>query len=654
MSIDDTILNQSLFVKDWIEANTAYFKLQYPNTNEEDLKKILYGIVKKYLTNHDVYLHNDYQDDMRIDSDLLKLYDWFHTSKPIAAGNGTFFYPHNKKRSPIQNVIDGRISARKRYQKERDNHILSGGDTSSYAYRYYDMMQMEAKVSINAIYGSFGARTFQFYNIYTAASTTGTAQSLISTTAMAFETFLTNSVKFKSLGEMVTFLGNILVFDEKQLTLHGLKIYNDKEMIYNHLKKQFVKFEPSYGPIIKQFLEYRTDEELTRIYYMNNLYKFVENDIIKERIIHIFDVTTSFRNPNEVPENIVDDLNFVWSYCREFVFCNHMVVCQIDRLKHDVRSNVILIDTDSNVINIKPWVDWTEKEIWSNSSSTMEPNDMRFCSVNVIAFLVTKMARELLDRYAKNCHVDEQYYSRINTKNEFYFPTILLANVKKRYIAHIKLKEGKEVSKIELKGHDFKKAGSSADIEREIMGIIKKNIIDHPTVDVVQIMNDVAALERRIRKSITDRQRTYLVRMNCKVAKVYADPYSEGAFTGPLLWNLIYPDSEILIPDKCDIVFINIPNEAILMEKLGSKYPDIAETIRKNIFYSGIKGLEKGLKYLALPNDGSLIPEWVSCVVDMERIVTRNVGTFYPVLKALKFTTITTGDNEYATNILDV
>ena len=62
------------------------------------------------------------------------------------------------------------------------------------------------------------------------------------------------------------------------------------------------------------------------------------------------------------------------------------------------------------------------------------------------------------------------------SEKEFYFPKILLANVKKRYIAHIKLKEGKEVNKIELKGHDFKKAGSSADIENDLMNIIKKNV----------------------------------------------------------------------------------------------------------------------------------------------------------------------------------
>lgn len=653
--ITDEELLQSKFIKEWVEDNIIYFKLEYPNVSEDRLREVLMKVAKKYIINRKAFLHNDYQDDMRIDADLLKLYDWYHKNKPIAAGNGTFFFPHDKKYCPVQNVIDGRISDRKMYQRTRDEYIGPGGDTSSYYYRYFDMMQMEAKVMINAIYGSFGASTFQLYNQYTAASTTGTAQSLISTTAMAFEAFLTNSVKFKSLDQLITFLGNVLVKDDKNLSVKGLKIYDDKDMIFNRLKNQIVNYKESYTPILKRFLMYRTPEELTRIYYVNNLFALIENPIIMNRLIRIYDVTKSFRNPNDVPENIQDDLMFIWEYCDEFVFYNHSYSEQINRLKHDVRSTVILIDTDSNVINIKPWVDWTRDNLWDKSTTTMDETDKQFCSVNILAFLVTKMARELLDRYAEDCHVLKKYQSRLNTKNEFYFSKILLANVKKRYIANIKLKEGKQVNKIELKGHDFKKAGSSADIEQDLMTIIKKNIINHPLIDVVQIMTDVAKLERKIRNSIKNRERTYLVRMNCKVAKVYADPYSEGAFTGPLLWNVVYPDNIIMVPDKCDIVFISIPNEKVLNEKLGTKYPEVAETIRKNIFHSGIKQLEtKGLKYLALPNDGSLIPEWVLEVVDTERIVTRNAGTFYPVLKALTFTTITAGDNEYASNILDI
>ena len=513
---------------------------------------------------------------------------------------------------------------------------------------------MEAKVKINAIYGAFGASTFQLFNIYTAASTTGTAQSLISTTAMAFESFLANAVKFKTLGEFMTLVGNVLVKDDKKLSVQGLKLMNNRDFMFEYFKHQFMDYREEYTPVIKNVLKNRNVEELTRLYYINNLFAFIENDMIKSRLIHIYDVTTSFRNPNEVPENIQEDLNFIWEYCREFVFYNHSATEQINRLKHDKRSRVILIDTDSNVINIKPWVDYTQENLWNLSSTSMDETDKRFCSVNILAFLVTKMARELLDRYAADCHVLPRYRHRLNTKNEFYFPKILLANVKKRYIASIKLKEGKQVNKIELKGHDFKKAGTSANVEKELMTIIKRDIIDDPLINVFSLMTSVAKLEKKIRKSIENRERTYLVRMNCKSEKSYAEPYSEGAVTGPLLWNLLNPDNEIRIPDKCDVVFLNLTSERILNEKLAPKFPREAELIRENFFNSPIKELRKGVKYLALPNDGSKIPEWVYPVIDVERVVTRNAGTFYPVLKALTFTTIKAGDNEYSSNILNV
>lgn len=648
-------VSKSMFIHDWVEDNVLYFKLQYPQADEEVLRKILFDIAREHTKNHKAHLHNDYQDDMIVNTDLLKLYDWYHKNLPIAAGNGTFFYNQDVKKSPIQNVIDGRISARKHYQGVRDQYIGPGGDTSSYEYQYYDMMQMEAKVKINAIYGAFGARTFQLYNIYTAASTTGTAQSLISTTAMAFEAFLSNAVKFKSLGEFMTLVGNVVAKDEHHLSLQGITLHTDVEELFQHFKSQFVEYKEKYTPIIKNLLRNRSAEELTRLYYTNNLFAFLENDMFMRRLRHIYDVTTEFRNPNNVPDNIQEDLHFLWEYCDEFVFYNHAYTEQINRLKHDKRSRVILIDTDSNVINIKPWVDWTREKLWITSSSVMDATDMQFCSVNILAFLVTKMARELLDRYADDCHVLPRFHARLNTKNEFYFPKILLANVKKRYIANIKLKEGKQVNKIELKGHDFKKAGSSADIEAELMKIIKDDIIDDPLINVVKLMQDVSKLENRIRDSIANRERTYLVRMNCKVAKAYADPYTQGAFTGPLLWNIMNPDNEILIPDKLDIVFLKIPNERVLDEKLAPKFPKEADIIRRNIFHGGIKKLEEnGVKYLALPNDGSKIPEWVYPVLDIERTVTRNAGTFYPVLKALTFATIKAGDNEYASNILNV
>lgn len=649
--IDESVLQQSIFLREWIESNVVYFKLQYPHAPESELRKILEDIVIKHTKVPRAYLFNDYQDDTRIDTDLLKLYDWYKTSKPIAAGNGTFFYNHDKKFSPVQKVIDNRIKARKDYQKIRDQYI---NDITSYDYRFFDMMQAEAKIKINSIYGSFGAPSFQLYNLYTSSSTTGTAQSLISTTGIAFEAFLSDNVKFKSLDECINLIGNVVQYKPTE-DINMLKFIKDPAIVFTRFKNHFTEYKDEYTSIIMRILNNLSPDKLTRLYYINNLYALCDNSVIQSALISIFNKTSSFRNPNNVPPEIQDDLELIWNYCNDFVFYNHAFTERINRLKNDKRQSVTLIDTDSNIINIDPWVEYLTTNIIPNSKTTMELNDQQFCSVNTLAYLITQMVRKLLDKYCDDCNVLERYWPRINMKNEFYFPKLLLSQVKKRYIASIRLKEGKEIfpPKIELKGHDFKKAGVNEDIEHEIMKIIQKCIIDDELVNIPLMLQMVDKLEDNIRKSIRNRERTYLIRMNCKSPMAYKEPMTEGAVTGPIIWNTIYTNNEILIPDKLDVVFLKMTGERDLA-KIEKDFPREASIIRNDILNSGIPEFKKGFKYLALPNDGSIIPEWAIPIIDEERIVARNIGTFSPILKALGFHTITSGDNEYASNILNV
>ena len=58
-------------------------------------------------------------------------------------------------------------------------------------------------------YGSAGAPTSRFFNIYTAQSITATGQSLISTTETAFEYMMEFNNKFIDTDECIQFLYNI-------------------------------------------------------------------------------------------------------------------------------------------------------------------------------------------------------------------------------------------------------------------------------------------------------------------------------------------------------------------------------------------------------------------------------------------------------------
>ena len=446
--------NDNLFLEKWKEENYKIFSKMYPELSKQDIMEVLEEEIQKNFNDPKTYIHNDYQDDMMINQPMTTLYRFCKEKKPILAGNGTLFYNQDRVSSPIADLIDDRIKARKDYQKIRDT-FPPGSDE----YNHYDMMQMEAKIRINSIYGSFGATTFQLYNKYTAASTTGTAQSLISTTGISFEAFIGNNVKFKTFSECMVFMMNI-ISEEYTLPELSIRKCSDREVIYNMMVDNFEKkvFDPSvHEDILREFIGTLDTEALTKIYYKNHIYEFLSNDCIMEILQSAFNKMENFNNPNNVPDIIKDDMALLWEYCKEYVFYNHAYNERINRLKNDKRKVVKLIDTDSNLVYVQPWVDFLEENLIPRCKRMkMDEDTKMFACVNVLAYLVTSMLRSLLDKYCADCNVLERLMPRINMKNEFCFTTLLLSNVKKRYVAKIVLKEGKPVVKTEIKGQTEK------------------------------------------------------------------------------------------------------------------------------------------------------------------------------------------------------
>ena len=650
--VNDKVIQKSVFLQSWINENLESLKLLYPDADQNKLKSILEDIVKEKCTDRAAVIHNDYQDDSTVQCSLLSLANWIDSDRPICAGNGTFFKNHDKVVSPIQHVIDNRIAARKSYQKIRDQY-----DENSYEYSYYDMMQAEAKIKINSIYGSFGTTTFQLYNKYTASATTGTAQALISATEQGIEAFLSNNVLFRSLDECIIYITNILTKDiYTDEILHSVTPISDPMTVFNLLKSRFYEYLDSYTPIIMRILSNISTDELTKIYYKNNIYALMDNDIMQTTLKRIFHITKEFKNPNNVPENISQDLDFVWAYCDELVFYNHSYTEPIKRLKECMRESVVLIDTDSNIVNIEPWVDYLKDTVWYTSESSMDEEDLTFASVNIIAFLITKMIRGLLDSFAERRKVLDRFKPRLNMKNEFYFTRMILAKVKKRYMSAIALKEGRlfNPKKIDIKGHDFKKAGVNQDIHDSIVRIAKDYILEPKEINIGAILRELDSLENDIRESLKKGERKYLLRLNCKVMKAYKNPMSQGSVKGPLLWNIIYPENEIMIPDKLDTLIIKIKSEKDL-DIIKDRFPKEYDKLVNDVFNGPIQEFHRDLTYLSLPNNGEPIPEFIRPFIDVDKIISRNIGTFLPVEEALGLVTgAGSQDLSYFTNILDI
>ena len=195
--------------------------------------------------------------------------------------------------------------------------------------------------------------------------------------------------------------------------------------------------------------------------------------------------------------------------------------------------------------------EYLEQNIYQHTSTTLEAEDMKFLSVNILAYMITQMLSELLAYYCKTCNVLDRMAGKINMKNELYFPKILLSKVKKRYIAQIRLREGKVIDppKPEIKGHDFKKAGTSEKTEAALKDIIQNCILvpEVNPVDVSGMNSKLFQFENEIRESLKNGERNFLTRMNCKQPIAYDEKtrMSQGAVLGVLLWDTLNPDNVI-------------------------------------------------------------------------------------------------------------
>ena len=637
--IDPDVVKRSSLIERWMTENIRKFNMIYPGIDEKELGSILLDIIQQKGTNSKTLLHNNYQRQ-EVSSTVLDMYDWVQNRKPIIAGGGTYFMNQRKAHSPIYTVIKRRKKDRKFYQHRRDTHPLG-----SYEWFHDEMMQGESKVKINAIYGSFGTPSFQFYNLYTAAATTLTSQMMIAATGIAIEAFMSDSPVYESIDDVLYFFDCVFSREEYKYNYSVLPVISDWRIVAErYISKMKVPSELKLIDIaiIERALKNCTEEQLTRLYYKNNLYAFLDTPLIHGILIDIFNTNTNFLNPNDIPPELQTYMDMLWNYAEEFVVWNHNWTERIRRLATQERRAVIGVDTDSNMVHLQPFVDYLETSIWYCAEyNTQTRQEKEFMSANIATALLTKMIRKLLDRHTEQCNVLPEEAADINMKNEFLWSRCLWTPVKKRYVTKVLIKEGKiipEGSKIELdiKGFDFKKAAVNKSIADKLANIILIHIMRPEKINISNILRELDALEKEIIQSVTSGERDYCLRMSCKEPRAYARPESQGAVISVQLWNLIYPENPIQIPTKCDVVLLK-GVKMNRLEPLRKDYPEQIQKIEKYIFDGPNKAYyaKHGLKYLALPNDGSRVPKMFLPLIDVNWTLTRNLGTFDSIMASL-------------------
>lgn len=650
-------MSERIFLKEWKKENIRLIKVVHPDWDEEKINKKLNEIIDKKLKNPECALVNNYINKTATTT-LLDLYDYIKKYNPIIAGGGVLFKNQNEAINPPAIFLDGALKKRKEIKKG-----LKTAVQGSYEYKAIDRAQLTEKVVANSYYGASGNEASTFYNIYTALATTASGQSLISTMMCAFENFYSNNVKFYDIGDFLLYVKNATKKKEVFIEIADMPDPNMKQLvnkIHGMFKyTRYVLQKEENRRIIADTLSNLNELERKQVFYASNLFPFIKIPSVEKLILKIIYTTKSFKDPNVIPEEAKDLLDYFWELLQSWVVYCFPAFNRINRLKFEKRKCVVTIDTDSNMININRWMEHLDKIIDINKTISKNENEVMYIKCNTLCAIVTKYTQVVLANYCKHANIPDEYAPRLNMKNEYLYLRMILTNKKKSYCGLMRLREGKEFipEMLDPKGLQFVKS-SCPEYAKEYFKALTTEILFSKPISGSMVLKRVKEFAREIEKSLNSGEKKFLNPLSVKEAEAYDKPFSMPGIKGTYIWNSVYPDKEIVLPEKLTVAKVRLTTakaDRQNLEFLRVNYPDIYEKLRVAVFDNlKCSFREKGVDVIAIPTKEERVPDWIIPFIDKAKIINDNISKFHMIMESLGIKMMDTrSNNPHMTNIVN-
>ncbi len=638
----------------------------HPNWNRGKILEITHHIIKARLRDPSIHMDNNVTGD-NANISLTKMCGWVENCKPVVSGNATFYCQPSELKSPTSDML--RTLKKERKSVKTQMFTCKPGSDE---YQELDLDQANKKVIMNAEYGGSGTRTAAFYNKYSPAATTLMAQSIITTMAAFFEGYIGNNHKYFHVNECFDWMNKVCQKNEKiPKWIYRPSVKEVELQICKHFISTFI------GDVkaVKKYLDGCTQDELTYLYYANNFKELIgRHENIKKLLFNILNTLPNyeaaekvvpeafqnqfnapdednvqaynkwvskemFLNPYKIPECIASYMEEFMGYMRQFVYVEYITPDSIIKLNNHKRNTVLLVDTDSNMLNADLFVSFVLKQFGGEMFGRRKMyNEMIL--VNVLAATIDRSVADILDYYGRCHNMDEDARKELTMKNEFMFRRFFLMQTKKRYAASIVLREGNIIIpfKPEIKGMDFIKAGVTADVSKRFEKMLCDHILFSDTLELHELMRDLKAFEKDIYNDLHSGGMKYLKQQQFKSEGGYKDiqkAWTLPIFRGAVCWNELFEDKKIYSLDKAYLLKLAVSGPSDL-EKIKSKYPEEYNKTMTKIFMSQRPEITKsGMKYICIPTSVKKIPDWIIPLIDTELIISDTISVFRSILDAL-------------------
>ena len=640
-------------IKDLIKQD--YFnkiKLLYKNIDEKKLLKIIDKKIDNTFSPEEIVVYNNYKEK-KVISDSEKICNYILKKKPIINAVGCMWKQHHEEKNPTLDLLETILSDRKKLKKEM---FQAEQDKDNNLRKLKDRGQRIKKILANSFYGISTKLVSYFYNYYVGTSITMQGRDIIFTAMTHFERLLSSNFIFEKLDDFIIYIYNILKECKYKYDINKIKTEEiSSEKLFDFLIKKF-NYEVSNDEIeiINKIINNLSKKEKKLVYYKNNLYEFFnDNLIIKKYLSKIIKSKEEFKNPNEPIDEFKIILDKIWILFEEFVFYKFPIF-DVNKIATNMnRDTVILVDTDSNLLNLEPWYNFLDN-LFIDQNIKKNNLSMVYKCTSIIAYLLSKSIAGMFDMLTKKYLIeDESKRKKISMKNEFLFKRVLIVAMR-NYASSILLQEGKvkDPPQKELKGLAIKKIIVNSEISSIYQKLLYDKILIADEIDYSEIFNELNNIEEKIKNSFKNKELKYCTPFRVKTYDNYANPFAMEQIRATYLYNLIYPDKEIRLPTEINMLYLNIPTLEELYP-LRNINEELFDKIKTGYFEN--ENISKyGISSIAFPKNLKKIPKIFIQFIDYERITKNLLQPFLPILKSMEVKMLKIkSDTQYYSNIIN-
>ena len=652
-------------------------KLSFPGLYEWELREAIDYSIMKRGGDSPAVLDNDYKK-VKEKTTLWQVTDYIMSREPIITVSGVMFRKHGSVPNPFVMLIQEFLNKRAEYKG-----TMFKFPKGSEEFERYNILQLSEKVSGNAMYGASGNHTAIFYNLNVAQSITMQGRSCIAAAIMLFEATMANNVKFSSLNEVIAFINNVRREPDSmypdEYIIDSDKVPNVEEVFFKILYSCGFYWVPSEKEmtLVWDILNRCTQHELNKLFYKNNLFWFVDNSVVMNKITQILStLDTPFIDPNKPPECIKDMMEELYQMIYDWVYYDKQYVDRIDRTENMYRCVSMLTDTDSCFISFDGWYHYIldktfnipmkikEIEIDEKTAEIQKAFEIRYdydfykdeviemqdyirpdvispqvgfrCSIiNILASIMGKLAIDYMSKYSDNSHSTtcadgSKRKSFFILKNEFQLKRALITDGKKNYCAYQERQESSIIPRdkaLDVKGMTLKKEGTAESTKIALQRILMEQILDNPgEISQVEIVKQLAILEKQIVQSIYNGDKEYFKPERIKASTSYDNPLRISGIKASIVYNELREDGDepIDLSTRNTVLNIKIDLNKKNVEQLKDSNPNV---YRKAVELMKKKEFEKGITGIAILTDKP-IPEWVKDYIDYTTIINDNLRQF--------------------------